>query len=186
MFILIAGLAVFIGIHLLPSIVPLRQALIGKMGEQSYQGLFALVSAIGFGLIIYGMILSAAAPQLLWTPPEWGRKLTIPLMLLAMVLLASPHMKTNLKRITNHPMLWGVLLWAVAHSLVNNEAHTILLFASFGIFALVAMLSATLRGTRKQQDKYPLKNDIIVIVAGIVAYGAFLGLHPYLFGVAVI
>ena len=183
MTVLIIGLVLFIGVHLFPSARSLRLGIIKKLGDNGYQGVFALTSAVGLGLIIYGMILSE--PHNVWTPPPWGRAIIAPLMLLAMILLAAPNMQTNIKRVTRHPMLWGVFVWAVAHSLVNTEQHTLVLFISFGVFSLISMALITLRDGGSEPEKYPLMNDVKVLAAGAVAFGVFLAAHPYLFGVAV-
>ena len=181
---LILGLTVFLGIHLLPTFSSLRSALIESFGPSKYQTLFALSSLTGLILIVVGMIYSNNAHA--WTPPAWGPSLNAALMLLAITLMAAANMKTNVKRYTRHPMLWGVFLWAVGHMLSNSEWDVLILCGSFGIYALIAMFSANLRGARKAKEKFPLKNDFIVLAAGATAYVAFIFLHPYLFGVAVI
>lgn len=177
-------MVLFIGIHLLPTVVPLRQVLILKLGEKAYQGIFSLFAVAGFTLIILGMVNSTAS--VLWSPPQWGKTLTVPLMLISMVLLAASHMKTNIKLLSHHPLSWAVFFCALAHVLVNNELHTNLLFASFGAFALLAMLSATLRGVKFEVIKYPFTKDLLVLLAGIVNFALFAGLHRYLFGVEVL
>jgi uncharacterized membrane protein len=63
---------------------------------------------------------------------------------------------------------------------------SVLLFGGFGLFSIFDMVSANARGATKQEKSVPLINDIITIGAGIGIYVAFLFLHPYLMGVAVI
>jgi len=181
---LIAGIVVFFGMHLVPSLVGLRSKLISGVGEIKYKILYAVVAMIGLILIIYGK--SQAEFQAIWQPPGWSAKVTPLLMIFSMILLAGADMKSNLKRFTRHPMLWGVTVWSGAHLLANGDLASIVLFGSFGAYALFDMLSANMRGAQKQEIKYPLKKDIIVLVGGLVAYAVFVLLHPYLFGVAVI
>ncbi len=181
---LIAGMVLFFTVHLIPSLVGIRSMLVTRLGETKYQALFAIVAMTGLILIIYGK--SQAGVQSIWLPPDWGTKAAPVLMVLSLILLAAANMKSNIKRFTRHPMLWGVALWSAAHLLANGDLASIFLFGSFGVYALFDMFSANLRGAKKQQTKYPLAKDAIVIVAGIVAYGIFIFLHPYLFGVAVI
>ncbi|MFK7091630.1 NnrU family protein, partial [Chromobacterium violaceum] len=67
MTLLVLGIAVFIGIHLLPTFAPTRHKLIGRMGEGGYKGMFSIVSAAGLALIIFGKAYAGFVP--VWTPP---------------------------------------------------------------------------------------------------------------------
>ena len=54
MILLILGLAVFIGIHLVPTQANVRAGGVARFGEGGYKGLFTLAAFIGLALIIYG------------------------------------------------------------------------------------------------------------------------------------
>lgn len=178
-----AGLVIFIGVHLFPAFVSVRQLLIYRMGETGYRAIFSLVSLGGFGLIVYGMGNADMVP--LWEPPVWGRYVTVGLMPLSILLLAAANMPSNIKRITPHPMLWGTLIWSVAHLFSNGDQASLLLFGGFIVFSVVSIISANRRGARRQTDKKPFAKDVTVFIAGLVGYSALIALHPYLFGVAV-
>jgi uncharacterized membrane protein len=47
MAILILGLILFLGIHLVPAIPSLKNSLYDKLGEKTYKGVFSLISIIG-------------------------------------------------------------------------------------------------------------------------------------------
>ena len=51
---MIAGLAVFFLIHLLPTAPDLRRGLIERFGKGPYQLVFSAISLIGLGLIVVG------------------------------------------------------------------------------------------------------------------------------------
>ncbi|NUR21949.1 NnrU family protein, partial [Frateuria sp.] len=52
---LIIGLFVFLGVHLLPLLFPRwRQRQITRFGERGWKGLFALVALVGFVLVCWG------------------------------------------------------------------------------------------------------------------------------------
>lgn len=158
-----------------------RRKLITTLGETAYQGLFAVISLAGFVLIIYGK--SAAGFQPIYDPPIWATHIAVVLMLLAFIFLASVYLKSNIKRFTPHPMLWGVTLWSLAHLIANGDLASLLLFGSFGIYSLYDMYSANKRGAIKQVTKYPFSKDMIAIIAGLTELGIFIILHRYLFGV---
>lgn len=180
MTLLVIGLIVFIGIHSLPMFSGLRQALVSRLELKGYKLLFSGVAALGLILIIIGK--AKADFVHVYTPPSWGRHPAMLLMLFAFILLPAAHMPGNIKRFTRHPMLWGVVLWAVAHLLANGDQASLILFGSLAVYSLVDMVSANRRGAKLQSERLPLRKDMMVVVAGLVAYFIFLVLHPYLFG----
>ncbi len=184
MSILISGLIIFLGIHLLPTFSSIRTKLIEKYGEKRYQVFYSLIAGIGLIVIIFGMIYRDFVH--LWTPPAWGRHMGIVLMLPAVILLGAADIPSNIKRFTRHPMLWGVTLWACAHLLANGDLASLILFGSFGGFSLFDMWSANRRGAEKSTQAYPITKDSKVVGIGIVVYVVLLFAHPYLIGIPVI
>ena len=180
---LIAGLVLFLGVHLFSSLRPVRARLIAKLGEGAYKGLYSLLALAGFGLIAAGM---GKAPSIeLWEPPAWGRDAAIWSMPFALILLAAAFVPGNLKRFTAHPMLWAVKLWALAHLVANGDLAGVLLFGGFGVYALYAMWSQNRRGARPTPTRRAIAGDIGAVVVGLIAYGLLMKFHPNLFGVAV-
>jgi uncharacterized membrane protein len=183
MALLITGLIIFFGVHLVPWAPALRGALVARLGERGYKGAFALIALAGFVLIIVGKGRAEFVP--LYEPPAWGGQVALPLVLLAFVVLPGAYMRANIKRYTRHPMLWGVTLWALAHLLANGDRVSVVLFGTFLVYSLADMVSANLRGARLSTARYPWTQDLKVAVVGVIAYALFVTLHPYLFGVAV-
>lgn len=185
MYLLILGISIFIGIHLVSGLVDFRRKIIASLGEGRYKGLYSLIALVGIILIVYGKSVSEYKP--IWEPPVWSKNVVVVIMVLSFYLFAAADMKSNIKRYTRHPMLWGVALWSGAHLFANGDLASILLFGSFFVFSLFAMYSANIRGATKQEAKYPLTKDVVSVIAGLVAYGIFVKyLHPYLIGVSVI
>lgn len=172
-------------VHLVPGLGQLRSRLIDRLGKNTYLAGYALLSLLGIVLVVYGK--SRAEFQPVWFPPDWSREFVIGVMAVAFYLFAAGDMKSNLKRYTNHPMLWGIVLWSAAHLLANGDLASILLFSSFLVFSLFAMFSINKRGSAKQKESYGFKRDVLVVIAGLLAYGVFMVfLHPWLIGVAIV
>ena len=57
MTLLIIGIAVFLGIHLLPTVGGWREKLVGRLGLNGYKVLFSLLSIASFALVVYGLSL---------------------------------------------------------------------------------------------------------------------------------
>jgi len=178
---LILGLALFLGVHLVPMIVPLRQALFGALGEKGYKLAFSLVSAVGLVLIVIGYGRAPHEPQLF--APSVGARHALPLvMMVSFALLAASHMKGRIRLAVKHPMLIGVGLWALAHLLANGHLKATLLFGGFLAYVVIDFISATARGTAKTFTPVP-RQDVIAVVAGVVLALVVMSVHRYLFGV---
>ena len=184
MFFLSLGMVTFIGIHLLPTFSSLRQNIVSHLGEGPFKGIFSAIAMGGLILIIIGMINTEFRP--IWDPPIWGKRVALVLMPLPFILLASANMKSNTKRFTRHPMLWGISLWSVVHLFANGDLASLILFGGLGSFSLFAMFSANIRGAEKQETKYPIKKDLMTVAVGLAAYSGFLLTHSFLFGVSII
>ncbi len=182
---LVAGLALFILVHLIPSVAALRTALIARLGAGAYRGLFSLVALAGLVLVVWGF--ARAPAEALYAPPGWGRQVAVFAVPVALVLLAAANMPTHIRAVLRHPMLLGVLLWAIAHLLANGELRSVVLFGSFAGFAVVDLVSVAARGKQPSTEKAPrFAMDGLAIALGLVAAGLFTYFHAALFGVPAI
>ncbi len=172
MLIMATGMLLFFGSHLLP-LFPLSVTLKQRLGENRYKGLIALPSLVGIVMIVIGY--RQANSELLWLPVKYGREAALHLMPVAFILLASSHMKTNIRRFIKHPMLTGVLIWSILHLLNNGEVRAVILFSAFAVYSVMDMLLTKKTGTPVQH--YPVKHDAIVVTAGLLVYAIALYIH---------
>ena len=167
---LIAACAYFLLIHFGVSGTRLRDALTAKLGDGPYRGLFSLASLIGIGWVIYAY---RRAPLI----PTWGLLLQLRTAALVLVLIAflfmvigvmtpsptsvgmesrlDPAMARGMLRITRHPFLWGVALWAATHLIVNGQLAALILFGTFLVLAIGGTASIDAKRRRKFPDKWP-------------------------------
>jgi uncharacterized membrane protein len=180
---LVAGLVLFFSVHVFSTMREARARVVKAMGEKPYKGVYALVSLVGLVLIVAGM---GQAPRTeLWAPPEWGRYAAVWFMPFAFISLAAAFIPGNLRRVTAHPMLWGVTLWALLHLLANGDLAGLVVFGGFGLYSVHAMSSQNARGVQAAAGKWPIVNDVLTVAAGLAAYWLLLHYHGRLFGVAV-
>lgn len=180
---LLIGIVLFFAIHTVPMLPDTKSALLARLGEKKFKGLFSLFAITGFIVIIIGM--GKAPFQPLWTPPSWTHTVTNLIMPVAFTLLVASHAPSNFRRIIRNPMLSAVLLWSLAHLISNGDLASLLLFGSFGIFSIVDIVSVNKRSTPAVPDKKPVYFDGLVIVAGLVTFWLVRYFHAALFGVAV-
>jgi uncharacterized membrane protein len=185
--VLILGLVVFIGLHVFVTYRDHRAALIARIGEGPYKGLFSLLSIIGVVLIAWGFARYRATDWIdIWYPPAFLRYVTQFLVWPAMICVTAAYFPGDIKRTLKHPMLVGIKLWAFAHLLVNGDLGSIILFGSILGWAVYDRISLKHR-TDPGSPPIPIggrTNDIIAIIVGTILYLA-LGLvfHPLVIGV---
>lgn len=187
MILLIIGLVVFLGIHSISIVAPqLRTRLVAALGPNPWRGLYSLVSAVGFGLILYGFHLSRLQPLVLYVPPLWLRHVTFLLMLPVFPLMFAAYLPGRIKTALKHPMLASVKFWALAHLLANGMLADVLLFGSFLVWAVFDRVSFKRRPPQVMRTAPPGRlNDAIAVVVGLAVYALFITwAHARLFGVA--
>jgi len=181
---LIAGLVLFLGIHLVPALPALRGGIAARWGEGRYKGLFSLVSFAGLALIIAGYAMAQRGAQLF--PPQPPAIAIAPYAVtVAFILFAAANMPGHIRRILKHPMLIGLLIWSTVHLLANGDIRGTVLFGSFLVYAVVDLASAVHRHAEKT-TKAVVRADVVAVVAGIVVALIFMTLHRVLFSVRIV
>ena len=183
---LYAGLALFVAIHVVPTLGGTREALVARLGEGAWKVVHSLVTVGAIVVIVMGWRRSAweGGLELVYAPPAWGRHLTMLLMFVVFWLLVGRRMGSNLKRWTAHPMLWGVALWGAAHLLANGERRSLVLFGGFIAYSLFAMWWQERRGkARKATEVWPIRSEFYAFTATLAVYAAFLAAHGWIAGV---
>ena len=185
MSILIIGIAVFLGVHSISIVAPgLRARAVALMGSNRWRGIYSLVSAAGFVLILYGFHLARQAPVVLYMPPAWMRHVTFLLMLPVFPLILAAYLPGRIKTAMKHPLLAAVKFWALAHLLSNGFLADVLLFGAFLLWAICDRISLKRRPPQAirtaPQGRF---NDLIAVIAGLALYAVFiLWAHVRLFG----
>lgn len=226
---LLAAAAFFVLIHLAVSGTRVRDVLVARIGQGPYMGLFSLASA--GGLIWLGFAFAQARSES-WNTAYWPispatRHIQIVLQLLALLLIVPglttpnptsvrqeatldrPDLIRGMLRISRHPFLWGVALWAAGHLLVNGERASIVLFGALLVLAVFGTASIDAKRKRALGDTWnafaaqtsSLPFGAILsgrqrfslseigwwrIVLAVGVWAALAWAHPLLFGVAAV
>jgi len=158
----IAG-AAFCGSHVLLSSTGLRGALRDQLGERGFLAVYSLTSLIIFAWFVAAY---ANAPTItLWPRQWWTALVPVSVIPLATILLVAGYSTPNptavgmersagaddpapgLLRVTRHPVMWAIGLWAISHLIANGDASSLLFFGALGTLAL----GGTLLIDRKKQ-----------------------------------
>jgi uncharacterized membrane protein len=163
---LIAASVFFLFIHFAVSGTRWRDALVARLGEGPYRGLFSLASLLGLGWMSYAYRRAPEIP--LWGPLPGLRPVAFILMCLAFLLvvigLATPsptqvgaevrlthgaETARGIVRVTRHPFLWGVALWGLVHVAANGDLASLVFFGSLLLLAVGGTASIDAKRRRK-------------------------------------
>jgi uncharacterized membrane protein len=149
---LLAAALVWFLLHAAIAGTAVRFALVARFGEKAYRGGFSLASIAALWWLVVEYRQAPFIP--LWVTPRplyFLPILIVPIALVFLVgaftvpsptsvggekVLAKEDPARGLLRITRHPFLWSVVLWACAHLLVNADAGSLIFFSSLGLTAL--------------------------------------------------
>lgn len=152
---LFAATVAFVGGHFLLSSAPIRDTLVRPFGEKLFRTYYSVVILVFF---VWMLFAYGDAPfEELWTDMvvlEWLPAVVMPVALfLAVCGLTTPnptmtgsdaltagHDPTQgIMRITRHPFLSGVALWALVHLLANGDTASLVLFGGLLILSTGGM-----------------------------------------------
>jgi uncharacterized membrane protein len=207
----------FVATHFVPS-TPLRGALAGAIGERGYLAAYSLVAFVTLGWMIWAY--GRAPVQPLWPGLRLVPAVLMPFALVfaacaimsrsptavgQSALLKAADPARGIIRVTRHPLMWGIMLWGIAHVLARGDLASAVFF---GGFVALAGLGTVLIDARKARDfgadwqrfaavtsnapfaaiaagrnrfssgEIGLKR----IVVGLALYVVLFFAHPYLFG----
>ena len=184
---LILGLLLFLGVHSVRIFAEnWRDSRIASIGINKWKGIYSLLAIAGFVLLIWGYGQAKAdAPTLLWMPPPGLRHAAALLTLPAFILVVAAYVPRNhFKAWLGHPMVIGVMLWAVAHLLVNGWLHGVVLFGSFLVWAVLDFRAARRREPPTHSGGTWMGSALSLLI-GVAAWAAFaFYLHVRWIGVA--
>ena len=220
-----AATVLFVGSHFLLSSEPLRRPLIKGLGAQGFVTVYSMAAT---ATLLWMSLAYKSAPVLtVWTPPPELRWVPLILLVPASILVVAAFTTRSpttlmsggddsasslqdpapgILRITRHPFLWGVALWAASHLLVNGDLASITVFGGLLVLCLGGMRHIDMKREASMGAAWgPIKLTTSVVpfaallagrtrmdwagigwwrpLAGIALYVVLLYGHPWLVGV---
>lgn len=140
----------FIAIHLGVAGTQLRDRAVAAVGERGYRAIFSLASIAGLIWLI--IAYNHAAYIATWGLLLWWKPLAIlsmlPATLFVVIGLITPNPTAvaqedrlaqaprGIVRITRHPFLMGVAIWALVHVIGNGDVASLIFFGTWAVVAL--------------------------------------------------
>ena len=216
---LLIAAAVFLAAHYVSS-TPLRGRLIRLLGSNGYLLLYSAIAFAALGGMVWAYY---RAPFIgLWHVPAL-RYVPLIVMPVALILVACGLLTPNpamvgaerllraakpargILRVTRHPLMWGIALWAASHIAARGDVAAIVFFGSFLLLAVTgtvlidrrkrAALGADWMRYGASTSNLPFgaivagRNSFsgreigwLRVVAGVLAYALLLWSHSLLFG----
>lgn len=146
-----AGIA-FCGSHVLLSSTGLRGSLRDQLGEHGFLAVYSLTALVTFAWFLVAYI--RAPTIILWPRHEWTALVPVVVMPLATILLIAGYTTGNptavgmermarandpapgILRVTRHPVMWAIGLWALSHLIANGDLRSLMFFGAFAALAL--------------------------------------------------
>ncbi len=183
---------VFLATHYVSS-TPIRGELVSLLGENVYLGLYTLISLVALGWMIWAYV--KAPYERLW----WGDEFKA----WALRSMGEPR---GILRITRHPVMWGIALWAAVHLIARGDKASAIFFGGLLLLALsgpvlidarkdrtigvdwqrFAAITSNIPFAAILQGRNQFRFDEIgwgKVLVGLALYFVLVFLHPYLFGV---
>lgn len=178
---------VFVGSHLAMANEPLRSAIVRRTGEMAFLGLF---SAVAFVTLAWLLLAYGEAPYIeLWHADPGLRHLAVALMPFAFILVVCGYLTPNpsaamqarmlkgehpargIMKVTRHPVMWGIVLWAVLHIAVNGDVGSVVFVGAFLVLAGAGMILLD----RKKRATLGSDWARFAAVTSILPFGALAG-----------
>ncbi len=205
----------FLVTHSLPLRPQMRPWLQAELGQR---GFMIAYSACSLAALVWLIGAAGRAPVvLLWNWAPWQAHVPIAVMLPVCVILALAIGRPNpfsfggaqndrfdpahagIVRLTRHPILLALSLWALAHVVPNGDLAHLLLFGFFAVFAGIGRRLIDRRRQRDMGEEWQLLHAEITSglrharpmswatavargIAGVMIYVGLIWMHPWLFG----
>jgi uncharacterized membrane protein len=177
---LVVGLIVWTLAHSLKRLAPgARAGLDGALGAKPARGVMAGLILLGLVLIVWGFRRAPFVP--VYDPAPWAIHVNNLLMIVAVLLLGIGHSKSRAKGWLRNPMLTAVVVWAVAHLLVNGDEASLVMFGWLGLWAAGSILLIDAREPAwVRPTGGTLAGDVRLVVVGAVIFAVIVTVHTLL------
>jgi len=148
---MIAAIA-FCGSHIFLSSTRMRGSLREQLGEYGFLAVYSLTAVVTFA---WFLMAYAHAPTIeLWPRRSWTARVPVVVMPLATILLIAGYTTPNpttvgmersaraddpapgILRVTRHPVMWAIGLWAISHMVANGDLRSLIFFGALAGLSL--------------------------------------------------
>ena len=176
---MILGLLLWSAAHLFKRLAPDARAGMGDRGRG--------IAAVG---VIAGVVLMVIGYRawddsaFLWNSSVALTGINNLLMVAAVYLFAVSGMKTRVSQVVRHPQLTAVVLWALAHLLVNGDVASLVLFGGLAVWAVAEIMLINAAGPWQRSEVRSSAGKEVGAAVGAVVVTLALGYVHVWFGLS--
>jgi uncharacterized membrane protein len=163
---LVAATVTFVFGHFILSSAPVRNGLIARFERGPFLGIYSVFSLASF---VWMNMTYARAPVVeLWPHALAAKQVSWVVMLLASLLLVCGATTSNptavggervteprgIFKVTRHPILWAVALWALTHMGTTGDAASQIFFGGLAVLSLGGMAHIDAKQRREDPSRF--------------------------------
>lgn len=172
---LILGLALWAIAHFWKRAAPAHRAGFGDKGK----GIVALTLVVAIVLMVIGY--RGWDGTFYWGRSPMMTGINNLLMLFSFYLFAASGSKARITRVIRHPQLTAVIVWCVAHLLVNGDTPSFVLFGGLLVWAAAEIVVIN----RAEPDwtpahDVPVRKEVSAVIATVVVFAIVAAIHAWL------
>ena len=153
---LLSAMATFVIGHFVLASLPVRQALIARLGENGFRGLF---SVFALATLTWVILAYNSAPFVeLWAATAAFNVIPLAIMPFSCIFAVAgvstrsvtmvggehamnePDPTPGIMTVTRHPFLWALALWSLSHLVTTGDASSVILFGGIAILTIGGMV----------------------------------------------
>lgn len=153
---LLLAMATFVVGHFVLASIPVRQALIARLGEIGFRGLFSVFALLS---LVWVILAYNTAPFIeLWSASAAFNIIPLVIMPFAGVLAVAglttrsvtmvggenrmdePNPTPGIITVTRHPLLWAIALWSLTHLAITGDVASVVLFGGIAVLTIGGMI----------------------------------------------
>lgn len=167
---LLTAAVAFVGSHFVLAAPRTRANLAKRLGEQQFTVLYSAVALLT--LVVFVIAYNEAPYHELWPTTSALRLVPAVVMPFAALLVICGVSQRNptavgqgfdnggrdpapgVLKITRHPVMWGIGLWALAHMVANGDVAALIFFGSFAVLALFGTTQIEAKRKAREPDGF--------------------------------
>jgi uncharacterized membrane protein len=178
----IVATAAFLGTHFILAWGPVRGALVARLGRGPFLGVYSLIAVATF---VWMNMTYIRAPVIeVWPHTATAREVAWVVMVFAAVFLVCGAATSNptaiggeritdprgIFKVTRHPILWAVALWALTHMGTTGDVASLIFFGGLAFLALAGMAHID----AKKRAESPSRFARIAAVTSAIPFAALI------------
>jgi uncharacterized membrane protein len=167
---LLTAAVAFVGSHFVLAAPRTRASLVNRFGAQQFTILYSAVALLT--LVVFILAYREAPYIELWPSTEALRLVPAAVIPFAALLLVCGLSQRNptavnqsfdatgrdpapgILKITRHPVMWAIGLWALAHLIANGDVAALIFFGSFAVLALFGTTQIEAKRKAREPDGF--------------------------------